>query len=134
MFLIDGVTYLHIKEGGVQMVVTTRDNVSPSFCLEFLRRMCIIIKDYCGMLSEDAIRKNFVLIYELVGASLGSKAAWGPRQLCQHRATGVLVTVPGGTGVCRACGGRERVGVSGGTPLEVCLQHSALSSPSPTAG
>mmetsp|Transcript_5129 Transcript_5129/g.11158 ORF Transcript_5129/g.11158 Transcript_5129/m.11158 type:complete len:447 (+) Transcript_5129:390-1730(+) len=66
VFNIDGVTYLHLTEGGVELVATTRDNVSPSFVLEFLRRVCMIIKDYCGFLSEDAIRKNFTLIYELL--------------------------------------------------------------------
>ena len=52
VFSVDGVTYLHTKEGGLQLVATTRDNVSPSFVLEFLRRMCVIIKDYCGLLTE----------------------------------------------------------------------------------
>ena len=51
VFNVDGVTYLHIKEGGVQLVATTRGNLSPSFVLEFLRRICAIIKDYCGFLS-----------------------------------------------------------------------------------
>ncbi|GLC41360.1 hypothetical protein PLESTB_001020500 [Pleodorina starrii] len=66
VFNVDGVTYLHIKEGGVQLVATTRSNLSPSFVLEFLKRICTIVKDYCGFLSEDAIRKNVVLIYELL--------------------------------------------------------------------
>ncbi|KAG2499617.1 hypothetical protein HYH03_002556 [Edaphochlamys debaryana] len=66
VFNVDGVTYLHIKEGGVQLVATTRANLSPSFVLEFLRRICTIVKDYCGFLSEDAIRKNVVLVYELL--------------------------------------------------------------------
>lgn len=47
MFNIDGVTYLHVKEGGVEMVATTRANMSPSFVLEFLRRVCTIIKVSC---------------------------------------------------------------------------------------
>jgi AP-4 complex subunit mu-1 len=64
--MVDGVSYMHVKEGGVHVVATTRDNVSPSFVLEFLRRICTIIKDYCGHLSEESIRKNFVLIYELL--------------------------------------------------------------------
>ncbi|KAI8470762.1 MAG: Mu homology domain-containing protein [Monoraphidium minutum] len=66
VFIIDGVTYLHVKDGGVQLVACTRDNASPSFVLEFLKRISVIIKDYCGSLSEEAIRKNFVLIYELL--------------------------------------------------------------------
>mmetsp|Transcript_22213 Transcript_22213/g.38009 ORF Transcript_22213/g.38009 Transcript_22213/m.38009 type:complete len:453 (+) Transcript_22213:117-1475(+) len=66
VFLVDGVTYIHLKDGGVEVVATCRDNLSPSFVLEFLRRACTLIKDYCGTLSEEAIRKNFVLIYELL--------------------------------------------------------------------
>ncbi len=59
-------TYVHLRDGGVELVATTRDNMSPSFVLEFLKRIGTIIKDYCGQLSEEAIRKNFVLIYELL--------------------------------------------------------------------
>lgn len=33
-----------LQDGGVQLVATTRDNVSPSFVLEFLKRISIIIK------------------------------------------------------------------------------------------
>lgn len=66
VFAVDGVTYMHTREGGLQLVATTRQNVSPSLYLEFLRRLCTIIKDYCGLLTEDAVRKNFVLIYELL--------------------------------------------------------------------
>ncbi len=65
VFAVDGVTYMHTREGGLQLVATTRQNVSPSLYLEFLRRLCTIIKDYCGLLTEDAVRKNFVLIYEV---------------------------------------------------------------------
>eukprot|EP00878_Enallax_costatus_P022779 GHUV01024189.1.p1 GENE.GHUV01024189.1~~GHUV01024189.1.p1 ORF type:complete len:320 (+),score=69.87 GHUV01024189.1:300-1259(+) len=66
IFTVDGVSYLSVKDGGVHLVATTRDNVSPSFVLEFLKRISVIIKDYCGSLSEEAIRKNFPLIYELL--------------------------------------------------------------------
>jgi AP-4 complex subunit mu-1 len=66
VFNIQGVNYLHVKDGGVILVATTRENVSPSLVLEFLRRVGGIIKDYCGLLSEEAVRKNFVLIYELL--------------------------------------------------------------------
>lgn len=66
VFLVDGISYIHIKEGGMQVVATTRGNPSPSYVLEFLRRVCTIIKDYCGVLSEDALRKNVVLVYELL--------------------------------------------------------------------
>lgn len=72
VFLVDGVNYLHVKvlrnvmvsfnaaphapfkspstevlifqDGGVQLVATTRENVSPSLVLELLRRIAGIIK------------------------------------------------------------------------------------------
>lgn len=34
--------------------------------LELLDRMTRVFKDYCGYLSEEALRKNFVLVYELI--------------------------------------------------------------------
>jgi hypothetical protein len=38
------VVVVALQDGGVQLVATTRDNVSPSFVLEFLKRISIIIK------------------------------------------------------------------------------------------
>lgn len=34
--------------------------------MELLNRIGKVIKDFCGVLSEEAIRKNFVLIYEIL--------------------------------------------------------------------
>jgi len=47
-------------------VLTTKHNVSPSTSVDLLERAAQVMKDYCGVLTEEAIRKNFVLIYELV--------------------------------------------------------------------
>lgn len=44
--------------------------VSPSFVLELLERLAKVFKDYCGVLSEESIRKNFILIYELLDEAL----------------------------------------------------------------
>jgi hypothetical protein len=41
-------------------------SVSPSFVIELLNRVVKVFKDYCGVLTEEAIRKNFILIYELL--------------------------------------------------------------------
>ena len=30
-----------------------------------------VFKDYCGVLTEESIRKNFILIYELVDEMMG---------------------------------------------------------------
>ena len=49
---------------------TAKTNASPSLILELLCRLCRIFKDYCGVLTEFSIRKNFVLLYELLDECL----------------------------------------------------------------
>ncbi|KAK4802157.1 hypothetical protein SAY86_000360 [Trapa natans] len=66
VFHVDGVNYFHVKIAGLLFVATTRVNVSPSLVLELLQRIARVIKDYLGVLSEDSLRKNFVLVYELL--------------------------------------------------------------------
>ena len=63
---LDGVNYFHVKVVGLLFVATTRINASPSLVLELLQRIARVIKDYLGVLNEDSLRKNFVLVYELL--------------------------------------------------------------------
>eukprot|EP00599_Poterioochromonas_sp_BG-1_P015690 CAMPEP_0173164282 /NCGR_PEP_ID=MMETSP1105-20130129/20474_1 /TAXON_ID=2985 /ORGANISM="Ochromonas sp., Strain BG-1" /LENGTH=355 /DNA_ID=CAMNT_0014084601 /DNA_START=41 /DNA_END=1105 /DNA_ORIENTATION=+ len=65
-FNVDGITFVYIRRSGLLIVCTTRFNVSPSSTVELLNRMAKVFKDYCGVLNEEAIRKNFILIYELL--------------------------------------------------------------------
>lgn len=44
--------------------------MSPSATIELLNRMAKVFKDYCGVLTEESIRKNFILIYELLDEML----------------------------------------------------------------
>uniref|UniRef100_A0A0C9RHI8 TSA: Wollemia nobilis Ref_Wollemi_Transcript_21851_1933 transcribed RNA sequence n=1 Tax=Wollemia nobilis TaxID=56998 RepID=A0A0C9RHI8_9CONI len=66
IFNVDGVNYLHVKVAGLLFVATTRVNVSPALVMELLQRIARVIKDYLGVLNEDSLRKNFVLVYELL--------------------------------------------------------------------
>lgn len=63
---LEGISFLHVKGGGLYIMVTTNHNISPSYVFEMLIRVVMIIKDFCGVLTEDSIRKNFVLVYELI--------------------------------------------------------------------
>ncbi|KAI7838129.1 hypothetical protein COHA_008060 [Chlorella ohadii] len=65
-FHVDGVQYLHVKVGGLYWVAVTRDNVSLSLATELLMRLYWICRDYFGYVSEEVIRKNFLLVYELL--------------------------------------------------------------------
>jgi len=67
IFNLDGVSYAHLKKDtGLFLVATTRSNMSPSYLIELLNKIFKIIKDFCGVLTEESIRKNFILIYEIL--------------------------------------------------------------------
>ncbi|XP_047962881.1 AP-4 complex subunit mu isoform X1 [Salvia hispanica] len=66
VFNLDGVNYFHVKVVGLLFVATTRTNLAPSLALELLQRIARAIKDYLGVLNEESMRKNFVLVYELL--------------------------------------------------------------------
>lgn len=48
-FVLCCLVVVALQDGGVQLVATTRDNVSPSFVLEFLKRISIIIKVHAAV-------------------------------------------------------------------------------------
>jgi AP-4 complex subunit mu-1 len=66
IFNLDGVSYIFLKKSGLYFVATTGQNVSPSAVVELLSKMAKVFKDFCGVLNEESIRKNFVLVYELL--------------------------------------------------------------------
>lgn len=66
VFNKDGINYVFIRPNGLYIVATTRFNVVPTIVIEFLNSVVKNIKDYCGVFTEEAIRKNFVLVYELI--------------------------------------------------------------------
>uniref|UniRef100_A0A7S1F1S0 MHD domain-containing protein n=1 Tax=Noctiluca scintillans TaxID=2966 RepID=A0A7S1F1S0_NOCSC len=66
IFNMDGVSYIFIKKTGLYFVATVGSNVSPSAVVELLTKMAKVFKDFCGVLNEESIRKNFVLVYELL--------------------------------------------------------------------
>jgi hypothetical protein len=72
---VDGVNYIHVKVAGLFFVATSRVNVSPSLVLELLQRIARVTKDYLGVLNEDSLRKNFVLVYELLDEVIVSNSS-----------------------------------------------------------
>ncbi len=69
-FIEKGINFCHIKRGNLLFVCTSLHNVSPSTTCEVLVRVVKIVKDFLGVVSEEAIRKNFVLVYELLDEML----------------------------------------------------------------
>ena len=48
------------------MLLTFSCHSLPPFSSQLLSTIAKVFKDYCGTLSEEAIRKNFILLYELL--------------------------------------------------------------------
>jgi AP-4 complex subunit mu-1 len=61
-----GVQYAFVKRRQLFFVCTTRENASPNTLAEFLLRLVQLLKDYLGVVTEESVRKNFALVYELL--------------------------------------------------------------------
>jgi len=79
IFNEQGINFFHVRKSGLYIVCTSRENVSPATIFEILERACTLIRDFTGQLSEDSIRKNFALVYEL----LDELFDWGKVQTTQ---------------------------------------------------
>jgi AP-4 complex subunit mu-1 len=66
IFQVDGIVFFFLKRNGLYFVCTTQQNVNPSYILETLQKIICVIKDFCGVLSEEALRRNFILAYEII--------------------------------------------------------------------
>ncbi|KAJ3441328.1 ap-4 complex subunit mu-1 [Anaeramoeba flamelloides] len=66
IFNEDGINYVFVNLQEIFFCCTSVSNISASFILELLYRMIEIIKDYCQGINEQILRKNNLLIYELV--------------------------------------------------------------------
>ncbi|RNF04016.1 putative mu-adaptin 4, putative,adaptor complex AP-4 medium subunit [Trypanosoma rangeli] len=69
-FIEKHVNFCYVKRRELLFVCTSMVNVSPSLTLEILLRIIKVIKDYLGVLSEESIRMNFTLVYELLDEML----------------------------------------------------------------
>jgi AP-4 complex subunit mu-1 len=66
LFNVDGINFIYVKTDDLYIAISTLDNSSPNYYLEVLDRLMKVIKDHIGDLNEETIRKNFVLIYEII--------------------------------------------------------------------
>jgi len=69
-FNIDGINFIYVKKNSMYFVFTTAVNASPQYLLELLNRMLLLFKDFTGVLSEQSLRFNFTLMYELMDEML----------------------------------------------------------------
>ncbi|KAL5008054.1 hypothetical protein ScPMuIL_013635 [Solemya velum] len=65
-FKENGHYFYYVKRNGLFFVAVSKNEISPVFVIEFLSRFYYICKDFCGVVSEDSIQANVLLIYELL--------------------------------------------------------------------
>lgn len=59
-------TFSHVKHENIYLVAVTRSNANSALVFEFLYRFIVLGKSYFGKFDEEAVKNNFVLIYELL--------------------------------------------------------------------
>ena len=59
-------TFSHVRHDNIYIVATSRGNANAALAFEFLYKFIALGKGYFGKFDEDAVKDNFVLIYELL--------------------------------------------------------------------
>ena len=59
-------SFFHIKRSNIWVAAVTKQNVNAAMVFEFLHKMVEVMQAYFGKISEDNIKNNFVLIYEIL--------------------------------------------------------------------
>ncbi|KAG7257285.1 hypothetical protein CRUP_023539, partial [Coryphaenoides rupestris] len=59
-------SFFHVKRSNIWLAAVTKQNVNAAMVFEFLYKMCDVMTAYFSKISEENIKNNFVLIYELL--------------------------------------------------------------------
>ena len=81
VFTENGVTYASVKQNNVYILALTKRNVNITLTLLYLYRICDVFKEYFGDITEESIRDNFVIIYELMDEMMD----FGYPQTTEHK-------------------------------------------------
>src|SRR6185436_13563304 len=59
-------SFFHVRHENLYIVAVTKCNANAALVFEFCYRLINIGKAYFGKLDEEAVKNNFVLVYELL--------------------------------------------------------------------
>uniref|UniRef100_A0A0L8GM78 MHD domain-containing protein n=1 Tax=Octopus bimaculoides TaxID=37653 RepID=A0A0L8GM78_OCTBM len=59
-------SFFHVRRSNIWLAAVSKQNVNAAMVFEFLLKMCDVMQSYFGKISEDNIKNNFVLIYEIL--------------------------------------------------------------------
>ena len=89
-----GATFCHIVESGLFVVAIARHNVNAALVFELLHKIVETFKSYFQVVTEESIRKNFVLIYELLDEILDFGHPQLSSSVCHTHTAPLLVRLP----------------------------------------
>ena len=67
-------TFSHVKHENIYLVAITKSNANAALVFEFLYRLVGLGRGYFGKFDEEAVKNNFVLVYELLDGGQSSLA------------------------------------------------------------
>ena len=67
---IAGTSFFHIKRGNVWIAAVSKQNLNAALVFEFLFKTVEVMTNYFGKVSEENVKNNFVLIYELLDGKI----------------------------------------------------------------
>lgn len=65
-FVENGVHFYCIRRGNLFFVATSREDVCTVAVIEFLSRLYHMTKDFCGVVSEESVSANILLLHEVL--------------------------------------------------------------------
>jgi len=89
--VIGGMAFLYIKVGNMYAVAVSQGNAQVALAFQFLYEVVKVLKNYFGDFTEESIRNNFVLIYELLDEVLD----YGYPQNCSTDVLKMYITQEG---------------------------------------
>lgn len=66
LITLGSTTFFHIRYGSLWLVAVTKNNANAALIFEFMYKFISLGKSYFGKVDEEAVKNNFILIYELL--------------------------------------------------------------------
>ncbi|GAT98597.1 AP 1 complex subunit mu 2 putative [Entamoeba histolytica] len=66
VILIQDITYMYVRHNGLYFMAFTDQNINSLLVVSFLTKLIEVLKTYFDVVTEETIRDNFVVIYELL--------------------------------------------------------------------
>lgn len=64
--IIGGYHFVTVKIEGLNWVLVIREDTSISLSLEVIYHLIDLVKDICGDISEECLKINFSVVYEII--------------------------------------------------------------------